>query len=91
MQQRLEDQCQQMYENKLVAGRKSALYKNLVNSLSLQACLIKPIPFQYRQAIAANLRLSSHWLATETGRYTNTSISQHLCLYVKWTLKTNIT
>ena len=79
-----------MYDSNSAGGRKSMLYNNLVNSLSLQAYLTKPIPFQYRKAVA-KLGHSSHCLAIETGRYTNILHHNVFALYVKWTLKTNIT
>lgn len=60
------------------ASSKCTIYKSLIDHCSLQSYLTKIIPLQYKKLIC-KLRLSSHCLTVENGRYNNIPLERRLC------------
>ena len=54
------------------------MYKHLIDHITLQPYLSKPIYCQYKKLIC-KLRLSSHCLCIETGRYKNVPLERCIC------------
>ena len=75
IKQRLLDQSQQLIRSQISASPKCTYYKYLIGVYSLQYYLSKFIPVHLRKCIT-KLRLSSHNLAIETGRYIATDPSK---------------
>ena len=69
IRQRLLDQTKQELNLLLDASSKCILYKYIVSNIDLQFYLQKNIPAMFRKYIT-RLRLSSHNIFIETGRYT---------------------
>lgn len=70
VKQRLLDIFKQECETFFTTSSKCIIYRHIVDHLSLQAYLSKPIPIKYKKAIV-RLRLSSHCLLIESGRHRN--------------------
>ena len=68
VKQRLTDIYKQLIISDLNASSKCSLYKYVVDSVTLQSYLSKPIYNEYKILIS-RLRLSSHCLNIETGKY----------------------
>ena len=54
------------------------MYKHLIDHITLQPYLSKPIYCQYQKLIC-KLRLSYHCLCIETGRYKNVPLEHRIC------------
>ena len=76
--QKLYDMTKQDFDSKLNASPKCILYKYLVSNVCLQPYLCKPIPDLYKKSIV-KLRLSSHNLAIEEGRYAHIERTSRYC------------
>ena len=62
--------------------KKCFLYKHIIDRISLQHYLKKCIPKKYVKYITM-LRLSSHFLSMETGRYQGINTVNRLCQFCK--------
>lgn len=80
--QRIVDLAKQDIFGKIENSQKCHFYKYLVDGFYLQYYLRKSIPVKFQQCIS-KLRLSSHRLAIETGRYNNTQRAQRNCFSCK--------
>ena len=81
IRQRIFDQALQNLYHQLNAFVKCGiLYRHLVEDLHIQQYLVKSIPDIYKACIT-KLRLSSHILAIETGRYKKISRSNRVCIH----------
>ena len=78
LKKRLYDMTKQDFDSKLNDSPKCILYKYLVSNVCLQPYLCKPIPDLYKKSIV-KLRLSSHNLAIEEGRYANIERISRYC------------
>ena len=76
--QRLLDQTKQELNLLLDASSKCILYKYIVSNIDLQFYLQKHIPAMFRKCIA-KIRLLSHNIFIETGRYTGIDRKCILC------------
>ena len=76
--QRLFDMYKQSILSDIDASPKCFIYKNLVDNFTLQNYLLKRIPFEYKKLIC-KLRLSSHCLSIETGRYKKIPFNRRYC------------
>ena len=76
--QRILDNSKQTLLSEINSSSKCIVYKNIVDQVTLQSYLSKPIPVQYKKMIC-KLRLSSHCLSVETGRYKNIPLHLQLC------------
>ena len=76
--QRLFDNYRQCIIADMNSSSKCLIYKNIIDHFTLQSYLTKRIPLQYKKLIS-KLRLSSHCLAVETGRYKNIPLERRLC------------
>lgn len=76
--QRIFDIYKQSLLADINASSKCTIYKYLVDHCTLQSFLTKKIPLQYQKLIC-KLRLSSHCLTVETGRYSNIPLDRRLC------------
>ena len=68
---RIFDQAKQDIISKIEKSRKCPFYKYLIDGLYIQCYLRKSIPVKFQKCIS-RIRLCSHQLAIETGRYSNT-------------------
>lgn len=80
--QRIADLAKQDIFGKIEDSQKCHFYKYLVDGFYLQCYLRKSVPVKFQQCIS-KLRLSSHPLAIETGRYNNTPRTQRNCFSCK--------
>lgn len=78
IRQRLNDQAKQELHFVLDASQKCRLYKYVVSNVELQFYLQKCIPVVYRKFIT-KIRLSSHNLCIETGRYHGVDRKDRYC------------
>lgn len=76
--QRIFDNFKQSLLADINASSKCTIYRYLVDHCTLQSYLTKRIPLQYKKLIC-KLRLSSHCLTIETGRYNNVPLQRRLC------------
>ena len=76
--QRIFDNCKQNILCEINSSSKCRVYKHLIDHFTLQSYLTKKIPMQYKKLIC-KLRLSSHCLVIETGRYKNVPLERRLC------------
>ena len=74
--QRVIDNFTQQWHNEVAIMHPLALYKHFKISIQLESYL-NVLPFKLRSALS-KLRLSSHTLAIETGRYANARIEPNL-------------
>ena len=82
IKQRLFDCQKQEFDGMLSTSSKCSSYQYMVHNLCLQYYLGKPIPDVYKKCIT-KLRLSSHNLAIECGRFSAISRNNRLCVYCK--------
>lgn len=82
VKQRIFDQAKQDIFANVENSKKCSFYKYLFDGIHLQYYLRKPIPIKLQKYIT-KLRLSSHRLAIETGRYNNTNRENRLCPHCK--------
>ena len=75
---RIFDQAKQDIFSKIEKSRKCIFYKYLIDGLYLQCYLRKSIPVKFQRCIS-KIRLSSHQLAIEAGRYSNTIRRDRCC------------
>ena len=75
---RLQDQCIQLWREEVESKPKCILYQHLVDTFNLQFYLVKTLQPTIQKAIC-KLRISSHYLAIESGRYNNTPRPQRMC------------
>lgn len=75
---RIFDNCKQTILSEINSSSKCYIYKHLIDHFTLQSYLVKRIPMQYKKLIC-KLRLSSHCLSIETGRYKNVPLDRRLC------------
>ena len=78
IKQRFNDMYHQELLSKLSSSPRSFLYQYYIDNFCLQYYLCKPILSVYRKQISC-IRLSSHSLKIESGRYTNTQRNNRLC------------
>ena len=67
-----------MFLTEISDSPKCRLYRNIVDYFCIQLYLKKPLHAKYKKAITC-LRLSSHDLKIETGRYNNTIRDNRKC------------
>ena len=75
---RILDQAKQEVFAKIESSQKCSFYKYLLDGFYLQYYLKKSIPAKFQKCIS-KLRLSSHLLAIETGRYNKTNKTHRKC------------
>ena len=73
--QRIFDNCKQNILCEINSSSKCRVYKHLIDHFTLQSYSTKNIPMQYKKLIC-KLRLSSHCLVIETGRYKNVPLEK---------------
>ena len=78
VKQRVYDICIQSLISDINNSSKCKLYSHLIDQITLQPYLCKPIFTQYKKWIS-KIRLSSHCLTVETGRYKNVPINRRFC------------
>ena len=76
--QRLTDIAFQNIDSDIKVSSKCSLYKHFMNVRGLQPYLCKPVLPNMRKLIT-KLRLSSHKLCIETGRYTGVNRNDRIC------------
>ena len=76
--QRIFDNCKQTILSDINSSSKCRIYKHLIDHFTLQSYLTKRIPMQYKKLIC-KLRVSSHCLLIETGRYKNIPLERRVC------------
>lgn len=76
--QRIFDIYKQSLLADINASSKCTIYKYLFDHCTLQSYLTKRIPLQYKKLIY-KLRLLSHCLTVETGKYSNIPLDRRLC------------
>ena len=82
VKQRLIDIHNQNILSDINSSSKCSMYRHLIDHVTLQEYLCKPIYMQYKKFIC-KLRLSSHCLAIETGRYKNIPFDKRICSFCK--------
>ena len=78
VKQRIIDIYKQSLITEISSSSKCFMYKHLIDHIDLQTYLKKPIYNQYKKCIT-RLRLSSHCLSIETGRYKNIPLDRRIC------------
>ena len=78
IKQRIFDNVTQSLYADIENSKKCIFYKYLIDGFHIQHYLRKAIPSKY-QKIISKLRLSSHTLAIETGRYNKTNRNDRKC------------
>ena len=79
IKQRILDQAKQELDGTLNTSSKCRLYKFVVSNVELQFYLQKGIPSIFRKCIT-RIRLSSHNLCIETGRYHGLNRNDRNCI-----------
>jgi hypothetical protein len=75
---RIFDQAKQDIFSKIEKSRKCPFYKYLIDGLNLQCYLRKSIPVKFQRCVS-KIRLSSHQLAIENSRFSNTIRTNKCC------------
>ena len=78
VKQRLNDAFVQHTFSIFESSNKCLLYKHIIDHITLQSYLIKPLPLKHKKLIC-KLRLSAHTLLIETGRYRGIRHNQRIC------------
>ena len=78
VRQRLQDAFLQHVFSSFESSNKCLLYKHIVDHITLQNYLKKPLPLLSKKLIC-KLRLSAHTLLIETGRYRGIPRDQRIC------------
>ena len=78
VKERLTDVYKQNILSDITSSSKCYMYKHLIDHVTLQNYLTKPIFNQYKKFIS-KLRLSSHCLYIETGRHQKIPIEKRIC------------
>lgn len=82
IKQRLYDCQKQYFDSLLSTSSKCSNYQYIVHNFCLQFYLSKPLPDVYKKCIT-QLRLSSHNLAVESGRFSAVPRQNRLCKFCK--------
>lgn len=80
IKQRIFDQAKQEIFACFENSSKCSFCRYLISQHCLQCYLTKPIPAKFQKCIS-KIRLSSHILAIETGRFNRTTRNQRKCIY----------
>lgn len=80
IKQRLMDNCTQELLGIVQQSPKCVIYRYLVDNFTLQYYLCKPMPQHFKKLIT-KIRLSSHCLSVESGRYHNIERKNRLCQF----------
>ena len=85
IKQRLQDNLKQRFDGEMKNSVKCCNYQYIVDNFLLQYYLTKGIPELYRNCIT-KIRLSSHNLAIESGRFTGITRLNRICMILKMSL-----
>ena len=80
VKQRIIDTCVQSILADINSSNRCIVYKHLIDHVTLQFYLCKPIPMHIKKYIT-KIRLSSHNLHVESGRTNNTPRSERKCFF----------
>ena len=80
IKQKIIDICIQGLMADINSSPRCVVYKHLIDHVTLQFYLCKPIPMHIKKYIS-KIRLSSHNLHVESGRTNNTPRSERKCLF----------
>ena len=81
IKQKIIDTCVQGFIADINSSQRCVVYKHLIDHVTLQFFLCKPIPMHIKKYIT-KIRLSSHNLHVESGRTNNTPRAECTCFFL---------